>query len=462
MPARRASRVSPLAALREAATPDRSLKRQTIIGTVVLVLGAAAMTKSLRDGGLQLLGLGTLLSFVGIAMLSPLVSRPISAGVGRLFSRRLPGRLGRENAVRNPRRTAATAAALMIGLALISAVTVLGSSLKASVAKTISGAIGADFVLNTQSTGFPDAVLQEAAKQPGVKDVAGVKVDGMQLCDNASCSHAKQVGVTAFPSSALGDLVTITRVAGSVTLKPDTMLVAESTAKSEKLKPGDTVTVQFARSDPQKLVVGGTFKTNELIGNYLVDSSKAVDFSNQRNVAALVSVDSAKDVPTVRKELDTALADYPNVTVQNQSDFVEETKSQVNQIVTIINILLGLSVIIALLGVVNTLALSVIERTRELGLLRAIGMARRQMKRMIRVEAVLICSFGGLLGLVVGSIFGVALQQALKGEGVTELGFPVVTLLVYLLCAALAGAIAAALPARRASRLNVLQAIATE
>jgi putative ABC transport system permease protein len=238
--------------------------------------------------------------------------------------------------------------------------------------------------------------------------------------------------------------------------------VAERAAKSDKLKPGDTVTVQFSRSDPQKLTVGGTFKTNDLIGDYLVDASHAKNFSGQRNVAGLVSVDAAKDVPAVRKELDKSLAGYPNIDVQDQSDFVAQTKSQVNQIVTIINILLGLSVIIALLGVINTLALSVIERTRELGLLRAIGMARRQMKRMIRVEAVLICTFGGILGLVVGSIFGVALQQALKGSGVTELGFPVVTLVVYLLCAALAGALAAALPARRASRLNVLQAIATE
>ena len=455
MPARRASRVSPLAALREAATPDRSLKRQTIVGGALLVLGAAAMTKSLRDGGIQLLGLGTLLAFIGIAMLSPLVSRPITAGVGRLFSRGLPGRLGRENAVRNPRRTAATAAALMIGLALISAVTVLGSSLKASVAATISGAVGSDFVLNTQQSGFPDAALDQAAAQPGVKEVAGVKVDGFTI-------NGHQEGVTAFPASALGDLVKITPVAGSATLKPNTILVSESAAKSKKLKPGDTVTVQFARSDREKLTVGGTYKTNQLVGDYLVDASKAKDFSSQRNVAALVSVSDAKDVPTVRKELDKALASYPNITVEDQSEFVDETQGQVNQIVTIINILLGLSVIIALLGVVNTLALSVIERTRELGLLRAIGMARKQVKRMIRVESVLICSFGGMLGLVVGSIFGVALQQALKSQGVTELSFPVATLLIYLVCAALAGAVAAALPARRASRLNVLQAIATE
>ena len=462
MPARRASRVAPLAALREAATPDRSLKRQTIIGVVVLLVGAVAMTKSLRDGGLQLLGLGTLLAFIGIAMLSPLVSKPVASAVGQLFSRRLPGRLGRENAVRNPRRTAATAAALMIGLALISAVTVLGSSLKASVAKTVEGAVTADFILNTQGDGFPDAVLQEAAKQDGVRSTASVKVDGMRLCDNASCSAAKDVFVTAFPATAIGDLVNITTVDGSDDLKPDTILMSEDAAKSRKLTPGDQVKVQFARSGLETLTVGGTFETNQLIGDYLVDSSKAADFSTQRDVAGLVGIDEGADPVAVRKELDAALKPYPNVEVLDQSEFVGEAKSQVNLVVSIINILLGLSVLIALLGVINTLALSVIERTRELGLLRAVGMARKQIKRMIRVESVLICSFGGLLGLVVGSIFGVALQQALKGEGVSVLSIPVVTLVVYLLCSALAGVIAAALPARRASRLNVLQAIATE
>jgi putative ABC transport system permease protein len=462
MPARRASRVAPLAALRDAASPDRSLKRQTIIGTVVLVVGAAAMTKSLRDGGLQLLGLGTLLAFIGIAMLSPLVSRPVASTVGRLFSRRLPGRLGRENAVRNPRRTAATAAALMIGLALISAVTVLGSSLKASVAKTVAGAVTADFILSTQGPGFPDAVVQAASEQDGVQATASVKVDGMQLCDNASCSAAKQVFVTAFPAKAIGDLVNVTTAAGSDDLAPDTMLMSENAAKSRTLHPGDKVRVQFARSQVETLTLAGTYETNQLIGDYLVDASKAKDFSTQRDVAGLVGLDDGADAATVRQALDSSLKQYPNVEVLDQSEFVGETQTQVNQIVTIINILLGLSVVIALLGVINTLALSVIERTRELGLLRAVGMARKQIKRMIRTESVLICSFGGLLGLVVGSVFGIALQQALEGQGVTELGFPVVTLVVYLLCSALAGVVAAALPARRASRLNVLQAIATE
>jgi putative ABC transport system permease protein len=462
MPARRASRVAPLAALRDAATPDRSLKRQTIIGTLVLVVGAAAMTKALTDGGLQLLGLGTLLAFIGVAMLSPLVSRPVASFVGQLFNRRLPGRLGRENAIRNPRRTAATAAALMIGLALISAVTVLGSSLKASVAKIAGNAINAEFVLNTNGPGFPDAVLDAAKDQAGVASTAGVKVDGMNLCDNASCAAAKQVFVTAFPSSAIGKLVNITTVKGSDKLAPDTILMSKDAATSRKLAVGDPVRVQFSRSDVEQLTLGGTYETNQLIGDYLVDESKAADFATQRNVAGLVGLDDPADATRVRTELDTALKQYPNVEVLDQSEFIGQTQDQVNQIVTIINILLGLSVLIALLGVINTLALSVIERTRELGLLRAVGMARKQVKRMIRTESVLICTFGGLLGLVVGSIFGIALQRALADEGVSELGFPVVTLLVYLLCSALAGVIAAALPARRAARLNVLQAIATE
>jgi putative ABC transport system permease protein len=465
LPARRASRVAPLAALRDSATPDRSLKRQTVIGTVVLLVGALLMARALfgsGSNGLQILGLGTLLAFIGIAMLSPLVSKPVASVVGRLFNRRLPGRLGRENAIRNPRRTAATAAALMIGLALISAVTVLGSSLKASVAKITSNAINAEFVLNTNGPGFPDDVIETAGSQAGVSQAAGVKFDGMNLCDNDSCTQAKDAFVTAFPSSAIGSLVNLSTVSGSDELGPDTILMSQDAATSRKLKVGDEVTVQFSRSDPMPLTLGGTYETNELIGDYLVDASKAADFQNQRNGAALVGVKDGANADQVRQELDSALQKYPDVEVQDQSEFIQQTQNQVNQIVTIINILLGLSVLIALLGVINTLALSVIERTRELGLLRAVGMARRQVKRMIRTESVLICTFGGLLGLVVGSVFGVALQQALSDDGVSELGFPVVTLVVYLLCSALAGVIAAALPARRAARLNVLQAIATE
>jgi len=315
--------------------------------------------------------------------------------------------------------------------------------------------VSADFILNTNGPGFPDAVLADAERQNGVRTTAGVKVDGFQL-------DGEQKLVTALPAQALGELVNVKQVDGSTDLSPDVILVSDKAARALKLAPGDTVTARFARSGRQTLTVGGTYESNQLIGDFLVDESKAAGFATQRNAAALVGLDAGADPATVRRELDSALGGYPNVDVLDQSEFVGQAQDQVNQIVTIINILLGLSVLIALLGVVNTLALSVIERTRELGLLRAVGMARRQVKRMIRTESVLICTFGGLLGLVVGSVFGVALQRALADQGGTQLGFPVPTLLVYLVGSALAGVVAAALPARRAARLNVLQAIATE
>ena len=457
MPARRASKVPPIAALRDAATPDRSLRRQTVIGAVILLLGAAAMTSGLQGGGLRILGLGTLLAFVGVAMLSPLVSKPVAGAVGRLFTRKLPGRLGRENSLRNPRRTASTAAALMIGLALISAVSVLGSSLKATVEKVTADAVGAEFLLTVsgQGLGFPDSVVTQVGQEPGVASAAGLKFDAVQV-------GADQEFATAVPAAAIGTALKLTKVAGETTLQPGRVLLSEDEAKRRNLKPGDTLEIAFPRSGPQKLTVGGTYEANELVGDFLLDESQAKGFTNTTNVVALVKVAPAADLVALRSALEKDVAAYPNVSVQDQSEFVAQAAGQVNQVVTIINILLGLSVLIALLGVINTLALSVIERTRELGLLRAVGMARKQVKRMIRVESVVICTFGGLLGLAVGSVFGVALQRGLKDDGVTELAFPVGTLLLFLLGAALAGVIAAWLPARRASRLNVLTAIATE
>jgi putative ABC transport system permease protein len=254
----------------------------------------------------------------------------------------------------------------------------------------------------------------------------------------------------------------LNKVAGDTTLQPNGILMAEDAAKSRNVKPGDTLEVTFPRSGKQTLTVGGTYEANELIGEYVIDESQAKGFTSTVNVVALVNIEDGADSAAVRSALEQQVAAYPNVDVQDQSEFVDQVAGQVNQIVTIINILLGLSVLIALLGVLNTLALSVIERTRELGLLRAVGMARRQVKRMIRVEAVVICTFGGLLGLAVGAVFGVALQKGLEDDGVTELAFPVVSLLLFLIGASIAGVVAAWLPARRASRLNVLAAIATE
>ncbi len=387
-------------------------------------------------------------------MVSPVVSRPVSMLVGRIFARRLPGRLGRENAVRNPRRTAATAAALMVGVALISAVTVLGSSVKASVAVIAEQAVGADLLLDVQGPGFPDEVLAAARKQPGVAQVAGLKFGPAKIGDESPF-------ITALPPDAIGSLVRLRAVEGTTRLTDDALLLSEDEAEKAGVGPGDVLPVQLSRGPVRQLTVAGVFANNELAGGYLVSDALASGFASQRNGVGLVALAPGADVKAVRAALGSQVADYPNIVVEDRSEFVDDAASQVDQVVTIINILLGFSVMIALLGVLNTLALSVLERTRELGLLRAVGMSRRQVKRMVRVESVLICAFGGLLGLVVGTAFGVALQHALEGEGVSELSVPAGTLVVYVLLAALAGVVAAWLPARRASRLNVLAAIAT-
>lgn len=455
-PARRASSVSPMAALRDAATPDRSLRRQTIIGAAVLVLGSVGVGLGLTGTGLEILGAGALLCFVGVAMLSPIVSRPVARLLGAPFQRRLPGRLGRTNTLRNPRRTASTAAALMIGLALVSAVSVLGASLKASIEKVANATLGAEFVLASEGqTGFSPTVVEKMRDQPGVEAVAGLGYGPAKL-------GSKVEYVASVSPSAIGSLINLERKSGTLTVGSGAVLISERAAKDRGLRQGQTLDVQFAKGGQQTFRVAGIYADNQVVGGYLFDDTIVKNFAIQTLFAALIKLSDGANLTETRAAIDEVAKGYPNITVQDQSEFVKSQAAQIDQVVAILYVLLTLSVLIAVLGIVNTLALSVIERTRELGLLRAIGMSRRQVKRMIRVEAVVIAVFGGLLGLVVGSAFGVAIQRALVSEGVTELQFPVIRMVVFVVLAALAGVLAAWLPARRGSRLNVLSAIATE
>jgi putative ABC transport system permease protein len=457
IPARRASKIAPVAAMRDAATADRSLTRQTIGGVVVLALGIVGMTLGLTGSGLSILGVGTALAFLGITLLSPLISRPVSRLIGALFTRRIPGRLGRENAMRNPRRTASTAAALMIGLALVSAVGVLGSSFKGSIKTVVNGALGADFVLDSQTSGISEETMSALRQQSGVAQVDGLRFDAVRV-------NGDRTDAIATSPAAVGQTISLVQKQGSVTgLSAASVLVSDKVVTDKGWHVGDKLTFAFRDGSSSQFTIAGTYKENELVGDYVLDQSAASHFDEGKLYAvALVKVGPGADRGQVRQALDTAIKPYPNVELQDRSEFVAEAAGQIDTAVRILSALLALSVIIAVLGIINTLALSVLERTRELGLLRAVGMSRRQVKRMVRVESVVIAIFGGLLGLVVGGVFGVALQRALVNEGVTELSFPIGQLLVYLLLAALAGVLAAWLPARRASRLNVLGAIATE
>ena len=457
LPARRAAKVPPIAAMRDAATPDRSLFRQTIGGAVLTVAGAICMTLGLTGSGLTVLGLGTVLAFLGVALLSPLVSKPVTGALGLLFTRSLPGRLGRENSLRNPRRTASTAAALMIGLALVAAVGVLGSSLKDSVRKIASTAIGADFIVNPTAVGIDETAFRAVQQTPGVAVVTGLRGGRVMMA-----------GEEEFPTSvtpgALGSTIVLKAVSGSVTdVAPGTTVVADDIAEERNLSVGSTIPVTWEDNAKGTLRVAGVYESNELVGSYLVNESDAkAHFTQKLYFAGLVKLADGADAATVRGALDRALTPFPNLELQDQSEFVGQATQQIDQLVQFFQLLLALSVGIAILGIINTLALSVLERTRELGLLRAVGMSRRQVKRMVRVESVLVSVFGGLLGLIVGVIFGVALQRALVEDGVTELSFPVGQLALYLLLAAVAGVLAAWVPARRAAKLNVLQAVASD
>lgn len=239
------------------------------------------------------------------------------------------------------------------------------------------------------------------------------------------------------------------------------MLLSKAAASDRGLSAGDPVTVQLARGGVQRFTLVGTYKANQLLGDTLVSLADAKDFSTPTDQGLLVKKKPDVSSAAVLTNVETAAKSYPTAKVFDQSGFVADTASQIDVVLSIVTVLLPLSVLIAVLGIVNTLALAVLERTRELGLLRAVGLGRRQTRRMVRVEAIIVAVFGALLGIAVGSVLGVALQRALADQGISVLRFPVSRLVLFLIAAALAGVLAALLPARRAARLDVLQAIST-
>lgn len=457
LPARKASAVPPVAALRAAATPDTSLRRTTVLGLVLLALGVAALGLGLA-GSLRWLGVGAVATFLGVAALSPLLSRPVAGALGRPLARGVPGRLGRLNAMRNPRRTATTAAALMVGLALVSTVSVLGESAKVSVERVVDSVLGADLVVQQQDgfQGLPASVAVRLAAVPAVGAVDRLREGEARIDGRAQT-------VTAVSPGAVGRTVALTEVAGSLSgLAPGRVLVGAGEARERGLSPGSTVRVRWQTGREDSFTVAGIYADNELVGSYVMDLSASAQFTNRLDSAVLIKRAAGTPPAETRRAVDAAVEGLPTVRVQDRSEFVAEVTSRIDTVTTIITVLLALSVVIAVLGIVNTLALAVLERTRELGLLRAIGLGRAATRRMVTVEAVVVAVFGGLLGVGVGAALGVAFQRGLADDGITELRIPLLRLALFVLLAGLAGVLAALLPARRAARLDVLAAIAAD
>jgi putative ABC transport system permease protein len=473
LPARRAGNVSPMAALRDAGTPAdgraglvRGLIGAVLTGAGLFALYAAATADKASDGALMLGG-GVVLSLIGFVVIGPLLAggvvRVLSAVLLRAFGP--VGRLAERNALRNPRRTGATGAALMIGLALVACLSVVGSSMVASATSELDKSVGADFIVQGNQRIVPQA---EKAMQnsPDLAHVTRYKELEARL--TAPDGSTEDSDVTAADPTYAQDLRRLT-TAGTLSAAygKDAMSVGSDYAKKHDVHVGDTITVAFKGGQTAKLKVAAITDDDTAIdqgARYLsIDTMREYVPAGQIPPNTIMFA-KAKDghEEQAYAALKKALHDYPQYQVRDQTDYKQELKDQVGQLLNMVYGLLALAIIVAVLGVVNTLALSVVERTREIGLMRAIGLSRRQLRRMIRMESVVIALFGALLGLGLGMGWGATAQRLLALEGLNVLDIPWPTIIGVFIGSAFVGLFAALVPAFRAGRMNVLNAIATE
>ena len=464
LPARRASKIPPVAALRDdVALPESSLHRRVIVGFGLIAAGIGSMVAGFTgDGnlGLTLIGLGMLAILIGVSLLSPWLGRPLTAlfsiGYRRAFG--TVGVLAAQNSLRNPRRTAATASALMIGLTLVALMSILGQSATASTDAAVKRTLTSQFVVsNVVGTPFSTSIAREIREVDGVRSVAQFRTASAMIGKNRAF-----VGAT--DPRDLGLALAVPMEAGSLlALRPGTVAISGQTAQRRGYRVGQNVAMKFQGGTVRLKVIALYGNAAALPTSYLVTPDTLVKGGLKPLDSLLfVSKDATADSASVRRAVDRIIEPLPTVTVKDPGEFAQEQRAQINLFLYFIYALLGLAVVIAVLGIINTLALSVIERTREVGLLRAVGLSRRQLRRMVRLESVIVAVLGAVLGVAMGLVFGVALQRAIADEGVDVLSIPWLQLVVFVALAAVAGVLAAVLPARRAARLDVLSAIGTE
>ncbi|MFJ3932982.1 ABC transporter permease [Streptomyces sp. NPDC090029] len=477
LPARRAGKISPMAALRDAGTPSdgRAGRVRGAVGLVLSLGGGAALLAATgaekASEGSVLLGLGILLSLVGFVVVGPLLAggvvRVLSALVLRMFGP--VGRMAERNALRNPRRTGATGAALMIGLALVACLSVVGSSMVASATDELDRSVGADFIVQSAAQDGAPIVPKagEALERAeGLAHVTGYRpVAATITAPDGSAEPADLVAADATYAEDVrretleGDL--------AAAYGPDALSVGSDYAEQHGVSVGDTVELEFRGGAVARLTVAAVTSDDTNIDRGVKYFSLATaekylpaDLMPQNMIMFATAQEGQEEAAYTA--LKSALAEYPQYTVKNQTDYKEDLKNQIGQLLNIVYGLLALAIIVAVLGVVNTLALSVVERTREIGLMRAIGLSRRQLRRMIRLESVVIALFGALLGLGLGMGWGTAAQKLLALEGLEVLQIPWPTIGAVFVGSAFVGLFAALVPAFRAGRMNVLNAIATE
>jgi putative ABC transport system permease protein len=459
-PALRASRVPPVAAMQDDfVVPESSLRRRALVGGGVLFVGGGVLGLGLAQQEIKLVGVGAGATFIGVAMLVPFIASPLARLIGLpLLLRGVTGRLGRENSVRSPRRTAATASALMIGIAVVAAIATLSSSALASFTGIFDRSFQASYVVSSNTDNFAAGPVETALRAvPGITALSGFST--LPWHEQQTALAVDGIDPVQGPQ-----VFRIEMVAGSVSSLADgRVLVDDKTAKSDQLKVGDTITMTFATTGDQTMSVGGIYKSNALLGEHYVVATSVVAANSNVVRDTFILVKTANTTTAQQQALNKAIRAFPNLKVQTGAQFKASQQSRAKRSLTFVYLLLGLSIIIALIGVVNTLALSVLERTREIGLLRSIGMFRGQVRAMIRGEAVVVSVLGAVLGLGLGIALGAALVRTLAGSGtgITQLVIPTTTIVVVLLAAGVLGLIAALFPAHRAAKLDVLKAIST-
>lgn len=463
IPALRAARVPPIAAMRDAAVPDKPLRTLTLIGLAVLLTGVAFLVLKLlkvwQNPLWLVLGGGALLCFIGAVMVAPFLSRPITQGIGKIFGRSVPGRLGTRNTGRNPRRTAVTAAALMIGVTLATAAGVFASSVKAGVTELFTNDLKAQLIVQstdfTGQTGFEPSMQEQMRAIPGVVDAVAVRTDTAKL-------GGRQTGIGSADAVAAAEIFTLRAAQGQIRpLAAGEIILDEGTAKNLNASVGTTLPLITTRGGEKPEKVVAILESTQTWSGPMLNPADAGGFTSPFAQAGYVQVGDDAQVPPVQEALKQMFADNPEVTVADQSQIIKQATSFLDVILTILNVLLGLTILVAFLGIVNTLLLSIFERTREIGMIRAIGLSRRSTAWMITVESVLISLFGALLGVVLGVGLGVAIVKIFGGDFL-RLTIPWDYIIATLVLGVLAGVFAAILPAIRAGRLNVLQAIAYE
>ncbi len=461
-PARRAAKIPPVAAMREEfASAGDTLRTRTFVGVGLGIAGAAALiigAQSTGGAAAATVGAGAVALIVATALAAPSLSRPVVGALGAVITRPFGaiGRLARTNSVRNPRRTAATAFALMLGLMLVTVIGVLGSTAKASVDSLVDTGVEADYILSgPQSIGVPTGATTAAQEVTGV--------DRTAVLHPVFVTIAGQEEYGAAIDGSPEGLLELSMVQGTADLDSDGFSVSETEAANRGWTVGTEVTFDTVDGASVPVTVTGVFTDNPLIGNWIVSGDiyqEVTPSITRSDILVLIKATPGTDLDTLRTDLEAATTPFVVVQVQDVEEFKGSQGQQIDTLLAVLYGLLALAVVIAVLGIVNTLALSVVERRREIGMLRAIGMQRPQVRRIIYLESLLIALFGAIVGVVLGIAFGWGFVQTLRDEGLGTMTVPWGQVVAMLLGSAVVGVLAALWPAVRAARTKPLEAIA--